>query len=561
MKLRKRIYVTWAIICLIISNVICGLNGYAKGNTEQQLTDVKSGIVKVQAGIEDDNGNFYVLKSCSGFVVSNTGEDGVYIVTNSSGITLTEQEKDAYAERENIRRKNDDSSETILRLIVESDVKTELEIVLSSEEENFAILKARDVLRERKALALENQNVCAIGDAVYALGFAEQEKDQITYKTENVQIRAGQLENDAAKIGRNTYLQHSAQIDEDITGGPLVVSDGYVVGLNDYNMTSDKNTAVYAIPVSRIISFLDNYGIYYINREINVSYAKLKDTYKRCKTEIASNDYKDKSKEELEEIMFEAEAYVNYEENYSAKQFDDITMQLIEAEKNLIKVTPKIRYFQIAVAIAIVGVLIWLVVIILSMLKINKMSDNSLDLKNKVQTNMMTENMPNNMNAQVNMNFQNQINTVGMNQIGNSQIGNSQVGNNPIVNNSGIVNRQVNFAYEDGNETVKMEPILRMNVGFGPTLIREKTGMSYPISKPQVVIGKKKENVDIVIDNNAAISRNHAQIINDNGRYVIFDLNSSNGTFVNGTSVGQGGMIINAGDKIGLADEIFQFQF
>ena len=88
---------------------------------------------------------------------------------------------------------------------MESDVKTELEIVLSSEEENFAILKASDVLRERKALALENQNVCAIGDAVYALGFAEQEKDQITYKTENVQIRAGQLENDAAKIGRNTY--------------------------------------------------------------------------------------------------------------------------------------------------------------------------------------------------------------------------------------------------------------------------------------------------------------------------------------------------------------------
>jgi pSer/pThr/pTyr-binding forkhead associated (FHA) protein len=56
-----------------------------------------------------------------------------------------------------------------------------------------------------------------------------------------------------------------------------------------------------------------------------------------------------------------------------------------------------------------------------------------------------------------------------------------------------------------------------------------------PITKSQTTIGRESSN-DIVI-NNVAISRHHVKIIQDNSRYIVEDLNSVNGTFVNENKV------------------------
>ena len=48
-----------------------------------------------------------------------------------------------------------------------------------------------------------------------------------------------------------------------------------------------------------------------------------------------------------------------------------------------------------------------------------------------------------------------------------------------------------------------------------------------------LVIGKKKEDADVVIDNRM-VSRIHARVFKEDGEYMIEDLNSTNGTFKNG---------------------------
>jgi hypothetical protein len=72
---------------------------------------------------------------------------------------------------------------------------------------------------------------------------------------------------------------------------------------------------------------------------------------------------------------------------------------------------------------------------------------------------------------------------------------------------------------------------------------------THPLCQPVVNIGRKLEN-DLVIED-SRISREHAQIRAVKGQYVIFDLNSTGGTFVNSVRVTRQPLF--PGDVISLA--------
>ncbi len=71
-------------------------------------------------------------------------------------------------------------------------------------------------------------------------------------------------------------------------------------------------------------------------------------------------------------------------------------------------------------------------------------------------------------------------------------------------------------------------------------------GKTFPLEKETITIGRLAEN-DIVI-NSKSISGYHAEIKLDHGVYFLIDLNSTNGTFLNGSKVDQ--QEIRAGDII-----------
>ncbi len=71
----------------------------------------------------------------------------------------------------------------------------------------------------------------------------------------------------------------------------------------------------------------------------------------------------------------------------------------------------------------------------------------------------------------------------------------------------------------------------------------------FPLLETVVNIGRRLEN-QLVIDD-PRVSRNHAQLRAIKGRYVIFDLNSTGGTFVNGQRTSQS--VLYPGDVISLA--------
>ena len=71
---------------------------------------------------------------------------------------------------------------------------------------------------------------------------------------------------------------------------------------------------------------------------------------------------------------------------------------------------------------------------------------------------------------------------------------------------------------------------MRIIMKFNSTVLKE-----LKIDQDEIIIGRDSDN-DIQIDN-IAVSREHARIVRGPNYYFIEDLNSTNGTFVNGKKI------------------------
>ncbi len=73
--------------------------------------------------------------------------------------------------------------------------------------------------------------------------------------------------------------------------------------------------------------------------------------------------------------------------------------------------------------------------------------------------------------------------------------------------------------------------------------------ITFPITQPIINIGRRSDNTIVIED--VRVSRQHAQIRAIRGRFIIFDLGSTGGTWVNGKLVQQS--VLLPGDVISLA--------
>ncbi|MDD7266607.1 MAG: FHA domain-containing protein [Lachnospiraceae bacterium] len=90
-----------------------------------------------------------------------------------------------------------------------------------------------------------------------------------------------------------------------------------------------------------------------------------------------------------------------------------------------------------------------------------------------------------------------------------------------LLSDENMVNMQTEYV----NQTVR--DVL-------PILVRVSTGEEIEIEKPVFRIGKERSYVDYFVSDNAAVSRSHADILVRGGQCFVKDLNSKNGTKVNG---------------------------
>lgn len=82
----------------------------------------------------------------------------------------------------------------------------------------------------------------------------------------------------------------------------------------------------------------------------------------------------------------------------------------------------------------------------------------------------------------------------------------------------------------------------------GPT-----PGVTFPLEGEQLTIGRDATNG--VAINDAEVSRKHARLVFQGGKYVLEDLGSTNGTFVNGQRLA-GQVVLKPGDVVSLGEQI-----
>ena len=78
-------------------------------------------------------------------------------------------------------------------------------------------------------------------------------------------------------------------------------------------------------------------------------------------------------------------------------------------------------------------------------------------------------------------------------------------------------------------------------------------GRVFYLNKPEVIMGRSRHN-DLIIPD-LRISRMHAKLSRVNDRYLLVDLNSTGGTYVNERPIVQ--KLLDSGDEVSLANSVY----
>ena len=461
----------------------------------------EAGVIEIRSGFVDTKGTFWIMKSGSGFLIANK-ESATYMITNSSIVSNTPQQIKKFCKKHKIDTENMQLTNAI-RVVITGDVMAEAEVVVKSAEKDYCVLSAANVVSQKESLKLGDSTGIAVNDLVYAYGFPEQagtQESTLEYSEPDVRSMQGAVVQTQAYLNNGIYLSHSAPVVQGLEGGPLLDADGYVIGLNCKQSPEDDSGVAYALPINEISAVLDNFSIYYGSRAIDETDALLKTVYQECMDIQAAGGFKKESAETLEQALESAQELMQKEEP-SAAELAAMTQMLTEG-KNMLE--PKTA--TLTIAVFVLGVIDLLLFIWMLVLAVKNAQE-----KKEMEMRKMQSAAP----------------------------------------YAGVRSHPQQSADQYGRPVAPP-------AGRRLHMIRQKTGQTIVLNKNQFILGKSQAQADFCMADNQTISRKHALLFEDHGGWYVDDLNSLNGTCVNGKKIVPGQPVrLNSGDQITLSDEIF----
>lgn len=541
-----RIVIIFSVFCIAIATAGKTSRSLAK---EDLISETKQGIVEIYSGFYSENGVFHRIKHASGFIVNNQ-ETQAYIVTVSNTLKNTKKSKKKYCKKHKIPYKNTTLEDSI-QVVIKGDVMVEASIMTESEKENYSILQVNSKISEKLPVKFASNKDLIIGDNVYALGFEEDAgryDDDTNRHTEfsamDVRVNVGNIQDTGANKNGVLYLQHSALVTSGNTGGPLLNKDGYVIGINNAVLSEKGAYTYYSLPIDSVREILDNFEIPYQSIEkieILNKYEKLLEESKKL---LEDDRYKTASKTLLQETLMAGNS-ITLDENTDISELDSMSEQLIKAQLALELKMKTTRKVIIVLGVVIVFMGIWLLRLVIWKFKKNKKNQNPQQETTRRNISGDEPNRPERM---------------------------TYTRERPDNWQEPQQHRNSSFAQEGGEGTVLLGSAADFSSDFREqsnsfyyrktmaTIKNIKTGQVMLLEKPEIYIGKKEEMNDFVIRNNSNVSRRHACISWEDEKYYIQDLQSSNGTFVNGVNIEFGNKHkLKNKDKFVLANEEFIF--
>lgn len=517
MKRMKMVRSVCAFVMALCLAMVMNVTALADGDTSSAVADARAGVLQINLVYEDNSGNQYVLETGSGFLIgASTGAKTV--VTNYHVISLDDEQKDYYSSILGVNFNNANSVNLKIQVVVKRDVVISASYVNGSEKTDFAILELAQPIYDRSPLKIADSSAVVETQRVYALGFpwtTTAVADDQVYTTEDVTITSG-IVGKFQEVNEIKYILHDAGLSYGNSGGPLVDSNGNVIGINTMYSGDGAANYYYSVDITEVTSVLDALGIVY---------------------EMAGT-----SSEATTVVETPTEDTPVTEQGTADNGSSSSTLPVVTPAPAVSSDSSSSMNMGLLIGI-IAGAVVLLIVIIVIIVVVSS--------SKKKQT-AVPQNYP----------------PMGMAPQPAPQ---PYVAPTPApqpVRPTPPAYTPAPSAFESGaGETSVLgggageTSVLSANVQPAATLIRRKNGETATISKPLYVIGKERAKVDFCIPDNNSISRNHANIICKGGMYYIVDKNSTNFTFVNGNKITPGQEVkLNSGDKIKLADEEFEIR-
>lgn len=512
-----------------------------------QVYEEKAAVVPYHLVFISDSGQEEILKAGYGFFVGDKNKS-VYMITCYNTAVLTAQEKQAVAARYAVEA---DKINTKIRIYLKGDVAIEATLENGSAEMDFAIVKPASDLKGCTTLRLcQDANVNANGTPIHSFKLPDIATNSDA-TTGDVQRMDGEIQ-DWADINEVHYYKYNMS-DVPVPGMPLINDRGEVIAVNT-NISTANNEYYASIQISEIIEVMDILGFEY-NPEIVINSEK---------AEAIIEEY-----EGLKADKYTKETWKLVEENYEAlteikKRVDDGDLdyytqgELDTAVDNLrasidgLK-EPEADAKKITIIAIIIGSVLFVVIVTLVVVllvnkskykkKLQEEKDNKQSAMEILQMSgrITPGSIQNNTNSPVNRSL--------------SGVGYGEV---PYSSETTVLSMS---GYAMDEAAMSGHLYQEQYVSY-PTLTRNKTGESVLINKNSFIIGKSPDMVDYCVRYNSNISRKHVCIIKMEDGYYIQDLETTNGTYVNGMRVsGSSSVKLEDGYVIKMAEEEFVFSY
>ena len=299
MRKDKKKVIHFALVIGVMTLLLLGMEAYA---SEDRLAEAKNGIVEIMSGFTDSKGEFYCVKSGSGFVIDNT-EGETYLLTTNYCAVVTDQEKTDFCAGKGLEIDLTNVQNRV-KVIVKDDVTSEASIVAQSAEGDYCVLRTSSVINEKNSLRLGNSDELTTGMTVYAMGFEDDAAaNGAEFTAVDVSVREGTIQNVESRQEGEIYQQHSAIISSGNSGGPLLNEAGYVIGMNNSLKSREEEGLYFSFPINEIREVLDNYDIDYYSIQRATAEKEMDSLYVEGKKKYKSGKFKKSSLAELENAM------------------------------------------------------------------------------------------------------------------------------------------------------------------------------------------------------------------------------------------------------------------
>ena len=271
--MKKRVMAVAMLLSMVLG--LFTISAFADNN--QAVMDCREGVVRVVA-IFSGGG----VSTGSAFGVGDAGEETDTFVTNTHVVFDSESGRladEVYIATTDdaVKVYYDNSGNVSVELDYDELFECEVLHYEGSMYPDVAIIQAEEEVSGRVALPLMDDDSVEATEEIFALGFPAQAdivqlgddgEQYLKSSSGAVYVTNGTVANvtEAPFFGNTYVILHDAVINSGNSGGPLINTDGVVVGINTYgyNAGGDMTTTQYAaVHMEEVLEILDDEGIDY----------------------------------------------------------------------------------------------------------------------------------------------------------------------------------------------------------------------------------------------------------------------------------------------------------